>query len=613
MKKPPFVYSPPPTFRTKLEEDRYWENEIERFVNGYNGLTGRHYAYLTIGKLKTVDGSIQRPVWRDGDQMVFENSDIARRNHEDEMIVKRREFGLTSIFGGLEPIYNCIVNPGSVQLLTSADVTRVQNMFTDKTMIAYNNLPKALRPPRLHERSRGYLHLGEKDEHGDVIPGDSQVHCISTADSDSAAKSVETFRAMSIFLDELFLHPRASIVLDSSQACVSQGFNKKGHIVFGGSCGAQTEAEAEALRTGSRLGEELWNDAQAKRIRTTFIPGWMCISQAPEYDDDGIFTGKVLDFCPNGYSDEKKATEWILAQRGRLEKAKDKSRYYNFIKNYPLTIEEVFEINSAGIMPQEVYMALNDAKKHYFINKPEKSYSLRRISQTGEIVAEENAKGKFMISRLPQEKKTYISGTDPIPFGQNQLEKGSDYAISIKCREDEEYVAYYAERDLDSSRVIDNAILLQEFYRSQMFPKGAPTMMESNRGEVAMKEYSIRNKQHLLAHKPRNLGIIYEDKKTKFGWYSNDKTDSRANNYLIQFLKNYADRIALLRLIEESARFPKGNLDLIDAVRSCEIFDADFTEGEKKKFGSGKRYTWIRYVTRENGKTVEKWVKKEIR
>ena len=60
MKKPPFVYSPPPTFRTKLEEDRYWENEIERFVNGYNGLTGRHYAYLTIGKLKTVDGSIQR-------------------------------------------------------------------------------------------------------------------------------------------------------------------------------------------------------------------------------------------------------------------------------------------------------------------------------------------------------------------------------------------------------------------------------------------------------------------------------------------------------------------------------------------------------------------------
>ena len=96
-------------------------------------------------------------------------------------------------------------------------------------------------------------------------------------------------------------------------------------------------------------------------------------------------------------------------------------------------------------------------------------------------------------------------------------------------------------------------------------------------GEVAMKECSIRNKRHLLAHKPRNAGIIYEDKKTKFGWWQMIR-QIQYNNYLIHWTTNYADRIALLRPIDESARFPKGNLDLIDAVLIMrEIFDADFT------------------------------------
>ena len=44
-------------------------------------------------------------------------------------------------------------------------------MFTGQDNDRVTNSLKALRPPRLHERSRG-IFTWSSDEHGDVIPGD---------------------------------------------------------------------------------------------------------------------------------------------------------------------------------------------------------------------------------------------------------------------------------------------------------------------------------------------------------------------------------------------------------------------------------------------------------
>ena len=132
---------------------------------------------------------------------------------------------------------------------------------------------------------------------------------------------------------------------------------------MGGSCGHTNAKDSDNARKGTAVGEQLWRDAKAKSIRTIFIPGWMCIGEAPEYDKYGDPTGKMLNFCPNGHSKQKEATEWIERKRDKLEKAGDKSEYLNFIKQYPLTIEEVFEINRQGVLPKEVYDKLNIAQK----------------------------------------------------------------------------------------------------------------------------------------------------------------------------------------------------------------------------------------------------------
>jgi hypothetical protein len=377
VKKARFVAPVIPTFRTTLEHERWLAKEMQRWREGYSGLTGRHYAYLTINSVKTAGGDIIRPNWRDGDDMVFYEHDESVKFHEDLMIVKRREFGLTSIYGGFEPIYNCLINPGSINLLTSADAKRVENMFSEKTMVSYNGLPlprladkkgdlefKDL--PMLRKTKGGALELGREDKFGNPISAISQIVCKQTNKDHDSAKGFETYRAKSIFVDELFLHSYAETIHASGQSTIMEDFVKVGHMVFGGSCGLDknaTKEDVENLKKGAAMGERLWNDAYDKGIRRVFIPGWMCVNKAPDLDDRGKPTGKILYFMENGHSNEKRATEWIMKKRDAFEKAADKNLLRNFIKQYPLTIEEVFDANRDPVLPPNVYDALARAKK----------------------------------------------------------------------------------------------------------------------------------------------------------------------------------------------------------------------------------------------------------
>ena len=53
--------------------------------------------------------------------------------------------------------------------------------------------------------------------------------------------------------------------------------------------------------------------------------------------------------------------------------------------------------------------------------------------------------------------------------------------------------------------------------------------------------------------------------------------------------------------------FPKANTDMVDAVRSCEIFDEELKLKEKKLSGRDKPKRQVMYRVRENGTVVTKW------
>ena len=117
-KKPKFVWEGKPKM-TKAEEAKWWLKEQERWVEGYKGLKGLHYFYLTQIKIKTPRGQLIHPWWRDVDEWVIDEYYEATRLGQDLCIYKRRGIGLSVLFAPGVSIWKAMTEPGSTSLLTS--------------------------------------------------------------------------------------------------------------------------------------------------------------------------------------------------------------------------------------------------------------------------------------------------------------------------------------------------------------------------------------------------------------------------------------------------------------------------------------------------------------
>ncbi len=544
--------------------ERIWADfyikQRELWKTGFQGLTGAHYFYLTMVRIKDrTTGQEIIPRWRDVDEIIFGAYDEALKSMSDLIFIKRREVGLTSIFGSCIPLLNCFIHPGTTQLITSADQKRIADLFKEKVTVAYDNLDERIRPARAAFRMTGTMVFAEKDERTGRMSGlKSSIICAETSKN---PKSLEGYGAKSVFLDEFFLHPKPAEVLASTQASVSRGFVKACPIVMGGSCG-------ETSDEGLKKGRELWEDAEHLKIITCFIPGWMGISEAPEMDEEGKETGKILNFCVNGWSDEKAATAWIMQNRKKLSKAKDKSRYTTFIKNYPLTVEEVFAFGAGGILPEEILQKIEEQKIYIQANPPP-VMTYRLEDRNGRIAAVPDPRGIHHILEMPQPGSLYRSGTDPIGFNTDNIENGSEYAVITKKPLAQTHTHYMAVRSLNAEYVVGEAIKSQKFFNN------AQTMLEMQAGAVAKKVYKDMNCLYLLAKRPNALGIKFINPDAYGFWKSggNSPVTQALIEMWVRYLTLHSDKIFFRRLLDETSRFPHGNTDLTDAAMAAELFD----------------------------------------
>jgi hypothetical protein len=550
---PMYVRHEKPTFRTTLERDRYWAEEMRRWKEGYNGLTGPEYFYFQEVIIRDAEGALIRPYWRDCDHLIFDAIDKCINNEKDLFVMKRREIGLSTVFGGAMPMYFSLMFPGSTSLVTSADSKRIKELFSEKTTAAWQYLDEDIKPARARTNQQGFMLFATEDRKTKTFSG-LQSKIVGSETVDNPA-SFEAYRAKYCFLDELFLHPRSNDVRNSVARCLMKGTKKVGLLCMGGTAGiANTKGMGEA--------KSLYKDAKHKGILTLFLRG----------------TLGLKEFSINGHSDEKAAEEWILKRREKLDKAQDKTDYYKFVSDYPLDENEVLSINTESVLPKEVMMGVMK-QKIYIMNNPPPvfPYDLMRM-EDGTIKAESNRKGKFLILEHPDPASKYCSGTDPIPFNDSDLADGSDFCISIKKRDAETYVAYYAERSLDADLIVDNAILLQDYYNQ------TPTMLERNVGGVVYQKYKDLERLPLLSSKPTSLGIKFEDSRTTKGYYKNDRTSARGNDFLIKYLLKHTDKLFFMRQIEELEKFLVGNTDLVDSMIACEFQDQDMMKKEAKKY-----------------------------
>lgn len=594
-KAPAWVYDPMPKFRTLVERDRYNDFQMKRWIEGYAGLTGRHYFYLQECKIKTgTEGKLIRPIWRDVDQWIFEAIDKAEMMRYNLGVLKRREVGLTSIGAGCLPNYTMKVFPGSSSIITSCDKDRVFAMFNDKTTAVYDNLRESIKPAehrRNQTKNMAYLQttLNVKGEEGNEEIASSEIFLSETSHNDESTKAFSSKRAKYGFYDEFPLHTRRQKLLDSSESCFMESTLKTGFLLWGGTVekGITTET-LRALRT-------IVGDANYSKTYIFMVEFWMGLKE----------------FMINGHSDRQKGEEWWEQECERLNKLQDKDPLESFKKNYPKNLEMALESSATGVLPQFIMEILARQRKMILTERPPVSrYRLQRNPQ-GTVTAIPDNNGLFYILVHPKKGVRYISGTDPIPFNSGALEsesekkddEKSEYAINIKDRDAQQYVAYYAQRSLDSRYIVEQAIMLQDYYY------GAKTMMELNAGGVAVREYSDLGRRELLAPKPTAVGIKFtDDKKTSKGFYKNDKVSPTLNKLYINYLKQYGDTVWFMRMIEESEEFLIENTDVLDSMQATELYEDHLVKTEKKSQGDAKRSKQIPVMSRdENGKTIQVW------
>lgn len=572
---PKYVRQPTPeVFRTTRDRHAYWDKEIVKWHEGYSGLSGVHYFYIQEGWIQNNFGKPIRPRWREADEVVLNSIMYGFNKRWDSGVVKRREFGLTCIGAGLLPFYFMQTQPGCHIGMTSCDLDRIAKMFKEKTLVYWKGLHEDIGLPQVkksEQKNQSYLQVKQIV----TIEGKEQelnpdIFCTETVKDPS---SFSVSRLTYAFLDEFPLHKNRQALLDSLYPTLEQEMVRVGNLLWGG-----TVEHGISMDSLNALRDIVSAPPEVSKTCLTFVPAYFGMTQFA--DDDGKI--HKIPGTENGWDNKEYATELILKERDLLDRLEDKSRLQRRIKNYPLTLDEVLESSGKGKLPEEI-MTKVEIRSREIRNKHETvrpcfTYDLK-VEANGEWEFKQNPKGKIFITEMPNPgyagfKDPYIAGEDPIPYGDADIDNGSNDCLVIKDRLDQRYVCIYSDRNMDADYTFEIKRVLQNKYHQ------AKNMLEMNRGEVAFQKYKDNNCLHLLAKKPVNIGVKYESSR-KYGWYKN-KTGSRGNEIFFKFLKSHIGRQDFLIIMKDLEVFLLENTDIADAMIGCEILNEELLKIEQR-------------------------------
>lgn len=568
-----FKHEGVPTFKTKSEAIRWRDREEKRWAEGFNGMSGMYYKYLTQYKIKDSLGAMIVPRWRDGDHfLVAPTTEKCNSFKKDKFTLKRREYGLSGWDGGFLPLEIATRNPGCVINLTSYSKATLNKLMNQKI----DSMAKAMyedseiawkkvfgkdavlwKPKTDYTTSNSKLTFSEL---GSVIQG------VQTTDGLSSSKNMEGDRIAYAFIDEYFLHPFANEVRDSADASRKAGFANVGWISLGGSAGASSEKGAEAAA-------DLWLNHEIRNIEIVFLPSTLCIDQAPVLDDRGIIIdGQMQSFTCNGWSIQSEAEEWIHKTRKILYSLVNKNSYWQFVKAYPLDPDEIFEVTRQLGWTDEEKVRWEGQKKKIHAASSRFVPSNVEINQRGATFIP-NPHSPIKVLEEPIPGINYIIGIDPIPYSGKELSEGnSDFAAIVHRPDINMDVAFYRERSLDVTR---STFLVRNLHLAYNV---SPVFIERDRGDTFIQECKNRGWSDMLVDepyiwRPANQKLIHK------GFMTRGKENIMADSFL-KAMRFYDEKRGIggieniwdMDLHDQYFTFHVGNKDLASARKAVELY-----------------------------------------
>lgn len=601
-------------FANKKEAQAYKEQEEQRWYEGYNGMDGWYYKYLSQYYLKDGFGNMIPPAWRDGDDFIVSKSLAeAREMRDDTFTLKRREYGFSSYGLSFQAIETALRHPGSNSRLTSYNENAIVVLMEEKIEAMSNyvfrdsetayqkiyGLNSVLWKPKMHYTKND---MTLSVDFGDGIV--SKIVGVQTTKGPKAAKNMEGTRILFAGIDEFFLHPFAKKVRESADGSRKIGLVNEGRIFLGGSAGDATEEGASAAR-------DLWENHETYGLKIMFLPGTLCIEKAEELDDRGRKTGKLLSFMVNGYSLQDEALEWIKKTRTRLNQLADKGPLRQFTKAYPIHVDEIFETLGDDTWDQSDKERFEKQRKAIFVGTNKFEPSVLDERQDGTINIRKVTESPIMILETPRHDDDCILGIDPTPItGRDKSEDLSKFAVVVKSRTRQKYLAYYIERTKDIARIEYIVYKLWKAFSG----KKRTVEIERNRGDALIVQAAHKGHTEMFSYEPMEWRPT-NTKSFEIGYAKHVHNADTIASFLMQFARMHDPQRGIygienvwdLTMLNQIESFNVGNKDLADAMQACEILDWDLRLKEEKMKASltaGDRVKKMPYVTIVNGKRV---------
>jgi len=600
---PKWVYEPVPDFskmnHPKLEEDRYWEEQNRRWIEGHAGLTGAHYFYLQECILNDIDGNVFRPAWRDVDDLMFQWVDECMKDGQSLLIYKRREIGATSVFANL-PYWFMKMYPGCrIGLTSGKGQDGVHGFFNDKVLYTYNRLnPTVFDTDAIQmNNTKQNMSLEIKLKVWDDVMGKEDVRtsllvCKETDEKPDSPTNLSGRRLRYCYVDEGPLHKRLEDFLGSIIPVLNKGTERVGLLVIAGTVEPQLSSEQVARF------EEMIERTKNLNFRTEMLPVWL-----------GMVT-------KNGWSDQEAGMEWYWSQRSKFEESNDLKGLRDFRMQYPKDKDDVFDLSKGGMFEQDVADIISSQydKLKNERNNPEVAYKLINHPTSGvEAIPDTKFRkpdedGGHWIIEMPKQGVVYYQAIDGIGTGKREgAEKGSWIACTIYKGFDPSGdsfcpVAHYYERPNTIEDGYRQIVMQWNFYNK--FGGGKEINYETN---AATGDHfgTFLNKHGLYhyAYKQRDLsgkGYINTKRRgTAVNEHTRDWQIRQANIFLRQYAGNIKSKLLLNDLMKPS----NVNADLRDAffifMVSIPQFDKPVVVKAKDNYK-----TILRLKTLSNGQTI---------
>ena len=318
----------------------------------------------------------------------------------------------------------------------------------------------------------------------------------------------------------------------------------------------------------------------------------------------------------NGHSNHEKAREEILRRRDELARLDDKSQLNAYIKNNPLSIEEIFEFGAGGQFDEDTIESINHQLRE--LPKIKDKPVPHKIIVTGtHVQADPASESPIEILEHPKDGVDYIVGIDGI--GTSDLTSSnsgnSKYAVVVTKGLDPVSelqfapIASYLERPRTIEKAHQQAIKLIKHYNQYGRCK---VMAELNQGTEALLT--------MMINEGLSSTVMMRKDLNKKGWVDLKKPWFYRAEQILKwqieaantYFKKYSHMVLFKDLLIDATKGINENTDLLDAFEAALYGWGSgdiFTHRVREKVV--RKVKFLRYEM-QNGVMQPVWYEKDI-